>query len=90
MIWGIVCAESREWYVREAGWKLNQAGQLFDMSHSPFEEPLVAGDTNDPAAIAARKRLQAALDKLNPAGGILDQGDGTGRHANKKKKKRNR
>jgi arylsulfatase A len=83
-----------QWYVRETGWKLNQAGQLFDMSHSPFEEPLVAGDTKDPAAIAARKRLQAALDKLNPAGGILDQGDGTGRHANrdvnKKKKEQNR
>jgi len=27
-----------------------------------------------------------ALDTLNPAGGILDDGDGTGRHANRKKK----
>lgn len=73
------------WYAREAGWKLNQAGELFDMSSAPFEEKLVAADTKDPAAIAARKRLQAALDQLNPAGGILDDGDGTGRHANRKK-----
>lgn len=75
-----------QWYTREAGWKLNQAGELFDMNNSPFEEKLIAADTTDPMAIAARRRLQAALDQLNPAGGILDQGDGTGRHANKKKK----
>ncbi len=78
---------ARMWYIRETGWKLNQAGELFDMSDSPFEEKLVAADTKDPAAIAARRRLQAALDQLNPAGGILDDGDGTGRHANKTRKK---
>jgi len=82
----------REWYVREAAWKLDQAGQLFDMAKSPFEEPLVPADTKDPEASAARKRLQSALDKLNPAGGIMDEGDGTGRHKGrvehtKKKKK---
>ena len=40
-----------------------------------------------PAPLAA---LHAAdtLDRLNPAGGILDDGDGTGRHANKDKKKK--
>jgi arylsulfatase A len=83
---------ARKWYVREAKWKLNQDGELFDMANAPFEEPLVAPDTKNTAAIAARKRLQAALDKLNPAGGIVDTGDGTGRHAGrdeKKKKKRN-
>jgi arylsulfatase A len=79
---------ARQWYAREAGWKLNQAGELFDMSNAPFEEKLVAADTKDPAANAARKRLQAALDRLNPAGGILDTGDGTGRHANRDKKKK--
>jgi arylsulfatase A len=72
------------WYTREAGWKLNEKGELYDMSSAPFEEKLVAADTKDPAAIAARKRLQAALDQLNPAGGIKDDGDGTGRHANRK------
>jgi arylsulfatase A len=78
---------AKMWYTREAAWKLNQAGELFDMRNAPFEEKLVPADTTDTTAIAARKRLQAALDKLNPAGGILDQGDGTGRHASKKAKK---
>lgn len=77
-----------QWYVRESGWKLNQSGELFDMTNAPFEEQLVAADTKDATAMAARTRLQAALDKLNPAGGILDDGDGTGRHANKPKKKK--
>ncbi|MCX6605461.1 MAG: sulfatase-like hydrolase/transferase [Acidobacteria bacterium] len=83
---------ARQWYVRDAKWKLDQAGALYDMSKAPFEEPLVATESKDPAAVAARQRLQAALTKLNPAGGILDEGDGTGRHANrdenKKKKKK--
>ncbi len=78
---------ARQWYVREQAWKLNQAGELFDMSHAPFEEPMVPKDTKSPNAIAARKRLQAALEKLNPAGGKLDDGDGTGRHANRAEKK---
>jgi len=77
---------ARMWYVREAGWKLNQTGELFDMSDAPFKEKLVAAGTKDPAAIAARTRLQTALDQLNPAGGILDEGTGDGRHANRKKK----
>jgi hypothetical protein len=71
------------WYVREAAWKLNQAGELFDMAGAPFEERLVAADTKDPAATAARTRLQAVLDQLNPGGGILDDGDGTGRSRNR-------
>ena len=79
---------ARQWYVRDARWKLNQKAELFDMSQSPFEEPLVADEASNPAAIAARKRLQAALDKLNPAGGILDQGDGTGRHANREENRK--
>ncbi len=72
---------ARNWYVRDAGWKLNQAGQLSDMSQAPFAESAVPSDTADPKAKAARQRLQAALDKLNPAGGIQDHGDPSGRHA---------
>lgn len=75
---------ARQWYVRDAGYKLNQKGELFDMSKAPFEEPLIEAASAPPAASAARARLQAALGQLNPAGGILDQGDGTGRHANRK------
>ena len=81
---------ARMWYVRNAGWKLNEKGELYDLSDAPFVETLVPADTTDPAAVAARKELQTALDKLNPAGGILDDGDGTGRHANKVKKKKDK
>ncbi len=69
-----------QWYAREAKWKLNRAGALFDMKNAPFEETLVAADTQDKEVIAARQRLLKVLDTLNPAGGILDDGDGSGRH----------
>lgn len=74
------------WYVRDANWKLNEKGELYDMSKAPFEEILVKADSSSPEAEKARKRLQTALEKLNPAGGIKDTGDGTGRHANRKNK----
>lgn len=80
------CQLARMWYVRDANWKLNQAGELFDMNDAPFAEKLVPTETTDAAAKGARKRLQAALDGLNPAGGILDDGDGTGRHASNRRK----
>ena len=73
------------WYVRDAGWKLNEKAELFDMSDAPFTEKLITVETD--ASKAARVKLAAALAQLNPAGGILDTGDGTGRHANKAKKK---
>jgi hypothetical protein len=71
----------RHWYDRDVGWKLNEASELFDMKNAPYVELLVATDTQDEAAITARKRLQGILDQLNPAGGIVDTGDGSGRHA---------
>ncbi len=85
---------ARQWYVRDAKFKLNQAGELFDMSKAPFEEPVIPPGSRSAAAVAAQQRLQAALEGLNPAGGILDTGDGTGRHAgreaNRKKKRQDR
>ena len=81
---------ARMWYLRNAGWKLNEKGELYDMSDAPFGEKLVPSDTTDGTAVAARRVLQAALDKLNPAGGIIDDGDGTGRHANKAKKQKDK
>jgi arylsulfatase A len=69
------------WYVRDANWKLNEKGELYDMSDAPFTEKLISGDH------PARTKLAAVLAKLNPAGGIPDNGDGTGRHANKDRKK---
>jgi len=71
----------RHWYAREAGWKLNEAAELFDMSGAPFKEPLVDASAQNSQAVAARKRLQTVLDQLNPSGGIVDPGDGSGRHA---------
>lgn len=71
---------ARMWYVRDARWKLNEKGELYDMRNAPFTEKLVPGPHD------ARARLEAILTQLNPAGGILDQGDGTGRHAKKKAK----
>ena len=72
---------ARMWYVADRQWKLNQAGELFDLSDAPFTEKLVAPSEPSTAARVARARLQSALDRLNPAGGVLDDGDGTGRHA---------
>ncbi len=79
---------ARMWYVRDANWKLNQAGELFDMSDAPFTEAIVAAGSESPTARAAKTKLAAALAKLDPAGGIVDQGDGSGRHANKADKKK--
>lgn len=55
------------WYARDQGWKLNQAGALFDMSDAPFvEKPVPEGQSE--AASGARQRLQAVLTQLNPSG----------------------
>jgi arylsulfatase A len=56
------------WYVRDDGWKLNEKGELFSMKDAPFVEALVPADATDAKAVAARKRLQAVLDDLNPGG----------------------
>jgi arylsulfatase A len=58
-----------QWYARTARWKLNNAGELFDMSAAPFVEKPVPPGTGDAEAMAARARLQAVLDQLNPAAG---------------------
>jgi len=57
------------WYVRSERWKLTRSGELFDMKDAPFVEEPVPPDTKDAEAIAARKRLRAVLDKLDPASG---------------------
>jgi len=75
-----------QWYVRDQKFKLNRAGELFDMSKAPFEENLVSNILENKEASEAKIRLAVVLEKLNPAGGILDEGDGTGRHANKEEK----
>jgi arylsulfatase A len=77
---------AREWYVLEHGWKLARAGELFDMSDAPFaEKPISPGEAN-PTAQAARDRLQAVLDELNPDTGKLAP-EKTGEPSKKAKKK---
>jgi arylsulfatase A-like enzyme len=61
------------WFVREPGFKLNEAGRLFDMSDAPFVEKLIAPESDSAQSKAARLRLTAALTELNPAGGKTDR-----------------
>lgn len=58
-----------KWYVRDKRYKLTGTGDMYDLKNAPFEEIPVPADTKDAGAIASRKRLQALLDKLNPAAG---------------------
>lgn len=66
----------RHWYVREPGFKLNEAGSLFDMSDAPFVERLVAPDADTEQSKAARQRLAAILAGLDPASGKTDRDGG--------------
>ncbi|MSU56627.1 MAG: hypothetical protein EXS35_00325 [Pedosphaera sp.] len=65
-----------KWYARNDGWKLNESGELFDMSDAPFVEKLVAADGQSAAAKAAHQKLQAVLADLNPAAGKTASGAG--------------
>lgn len=77
----------RHWYVRDKNWKLNEAGELFDMSGAPFTETLVPNNANGSKANAARKKLQSVLSGLNPTGGKQHVGNPTGKHDKKMKVK---
>ncbi len=63
------------WYVRELDWKLNNRGELFDMTGAPFVEKLVDATSPGESADAARKRLQAVLDELAPHKGKIAPAD---------------
>ena len=63
-----------KWFVREAGFKMNDAAELFEMSDAPFVEKPIAPDADTEASKAARARLSAILAELNPAGGKTDAG----------------
>lgn len=69
-----------DWFVRSSDWKLNRAGQLFDMRNAPFEEKLTPDSDNTKSI---KENLQKVLTELDPASGVIDKGDGSGRHANK-------
>ena len=78
----------KNYYVREKAWKLNQAGELYDLSNAPFEEKLVAQGSGGAEADAARKRLGAALAELNPQGGKIDDPPPANPNQKKKNKKK--
>lgn len=77
-----------KWYVREQGWKMNQAGELFDMSDAPFVEKPVAASADTELSKAARARLTAVLAELNPAGGKTDVAGSNKQARGKKAEKR--
>jgi arylsulfatase A len=60
------------WFVRDAGFKLNEKGDLFDLSDAPFVEKLIPANSDTDATKAERQRLAAALASLNPAAGKVD------------------
>lgn len=64
------------WFVREKGWKLNESGELFDMSDAPFVEKLVDATGGTDASKAAGERLSKVLADLNPAAGKSDGAGG--------------
>jgi len=77
-------------FVATSRWKLNQAGELFDMKEAPYKEIPVPAGTTDPEAVAARKQLQETIESLvgkNPAAGREAPG---GNGAGKRGRKRNR
>jgi hypothetical protein len=53
---------------------------MFDMSDAPFVEKPILPDDDTPQSKAARQRLAAALEELNPAGGKTDRGGAGGRN----------
>jgi arylsulfatase A len=63
-----------KWFVRNPGFKMNEQGDLFDMSDAPFVEKPVAAAADTEASKAARQRLTAVLAELNPAAGKTDAG----------------
>ena len=63
-----------KWFVRNPGFKMNEQGDLFDMSDAPFVEKPVAAAADTDASKAARQRLAAVLAELNPAAGKTDAG----------------
>jgi arylsulfatase A-like enzyme len=85
--WIFVQLGSR-WYVRDDGWKLNQAGELFDMKDAPFVEEPVPAATKDQASTDARRRLQAVLAQLNPLAGKTISPEEEAAAKNKAKKKK--
>ena len=68
-----------KWFVRNAGFKMNEKAELFDMSEAPFVEKPLLAEADTEASKAARLRLTAILEELNPAAGKTDADGGAKR-----------
>ena len=77
-----------KWFVREQGWKMNEGGELFDMSDAPFTEKPVAATADTEASKVARARLSAVLAELNPAAGKTDGAGKAGKGMKKEQRKK--
>lgn len=86
----IFCELGNKWYVRNKSWKLNNDNQFFDMKNAPFEEALISAENIAPDAAIEYQKLKKVLDQLSPEKGIIDNGDGSGRHGSKLKNKNNK
>ncbi len=58
---------NKEYFVRNAGWKLRENGELYDMSDAPHSEILVKPENDTLESRAAREELAAVAAKLHPA-----------------------
>jgi len=54
------------YFVRDLRWKLNESGELYDVSDSPYTETLVLPEKDTPESKASRVHLQSVLDTLHP------------------------
>ena len=57
---------NKEYFVRNAGWKLRENGELYDMSDAPYSEKMVKPEDDTPESKAAREALAAVAAKLHP------------------------
>ena len=80
----------RSW-TRDKRFKLYASGEMFDMAADPHQKQPLPPESSDAAAVSARKKLQAALDRMHKeitkAGCTVAPGPGPGKA---KKKKRNK
>lgn len=57
---------NKEYFVRNAGWKLRESGELYDMADAPYSEKLVKPEDDTPESKAAREALAAVAASLHP------------------------
>ena len=65
------------WFVRDAGFKMNEQGEMFDLSDAPYLEKFIPVTSDTDATRAERQRLSAAMASLNPGAGKVDSDGGT-------------